>query len=135
MLKLTKAIITALFCAVLIGTNAWLAAMSWAQDAYMSWSQQVRWAVAVNLAAHAVMAVSALLALGKVKLLWGAVIGATMKSAVALWVIGYMGSPDLTSGAWLLVCFWILIALACYFVIRWNYPGSEVSEHPEREFA
>lgn len=136
-MKLVKPIITALICAILIGTNAWLAAMSLTNDAYAGWSPQLRVMVNMNVGAHILMAACALGALAYVRLLWGAAAGALAKAGVALWAIAYMTRPDYTAAGWTLVAFWILVAIALFALIRWNYPPAEAREldHPEREFA
>ena len=134
--KLVKPVITALICAVLIGTNAWLAAMSLRNDAFMTWSAEARFVVQANIAAHVLMAVSALAGLVVVKSLWGAVAGAVMKSGVAVWAIAYLGGAS-SAGPWGLVAFWGLVAVAIVFLINWNYSNADDhgGDHPEREFA
>ena len=134
--KLVKPVITALICAVLIGTNAWLAAMSLRNDAFMTWSTEARFVVQANIAAHVLMAVSALAGLVVVKSLWGAVAGAVMKSGVAVWAIAYLGGAS-SAGPWGLVAFWGLVAVAIVFLINWNYSNADDhgGDHPEREFA
>ena len=134
--KLVKPVITALICAVLIGANAWLAAMSLRNDAFMTWSAEARFVVQANIAAHVLMAVSALAGLVIVKCLWGAVAGAVVKSGVAVWAIAYLGGAS-SVGPWGLVAFWGLVAVAIIFLINWNYSNADDhgGDHPEREFA
>ena len=134
--KLLKSIITALFCAVLIGTNVWLFAMSWFDDAFMTWSTEARIIVGLHLGGHAALALGGLLGLGFVKTLWISIFGALTKAGVLVWSIIYTGGAALSQSAPQLVVFWLLVSAAIYLVIRWNYSESRISAaRPEREFA
>ncbi len=139
-MQIVKAILTALWCALLIGLNApaLLGGAGWmfgGVETGLDLSNGLKQVIAMDVLLGAALALAGLAGLIYVRSLWAVVWIAIFKAGIVLWAVAVVGqTPGALGLGFLAALVWAATAAVSFAVIRWNYSTQAVKADAAEEF-
>lgn len=138
-MDLGKAILTALWCALVIGLNAPAALVIFgiaSGGVGGDFSSGLAQVVVMDLVLGVAMAAAALVALGYVRCLWAVVWIAVFKAAIVVWILAVAGvtTPGALGLGFAGAAIWAGVAGGSFALIRWNYDKTPLPRDVAKEF-